>query len=296
MDGSPDNQEPKRVLTRRDFLHRAAQHTGILGITALAGSLAQKNADKKPKPSPPPLSLQSSPAVNPVLAKEKIQAPQQVEEIFFKNFSSTERALAEEKIATQIMHYSDQYGQVLKADRVLDWEKTTLKPILKLDVPSQNHQFWSELLPAVMYLESEGKNMAESEAKAFGLTQLTESTAQETANKHGKLKFDLRIGWDNLRLSRFCLEDLIDRYGTDIFLLGYYAGSGFTDSKILTALAKKGVDKQDSIMEKGISSNQQLRLYIDHYRINIFNLGSEDGMEYLTKTVAAMRILREVRG
>ena len=146
------------------------------------------------------------------------------------------------------------------------------------------HQFWKEFLSAVVYLESEGKNLASSDAGAFGLAQLTKETANEVANKHGIFKFDLTKGWDNLRLSRFLLGDLMERYGPDISLLGYYAGQNFADQKVLTALKSRGV-----------SNNEQLRLSIDRYRINIANLGSKDGIEYLTKTVAAMRILKEAR-
>lgn len=193
------------------------------------------------------------------------------EDQLFKNFSAEEKAEAEKEISTQVKSYKDANG-TLTAERVLDWEKTTIAPILKLDVPVEKHQFWSELLSAIVYVESEGKHLAKSEAGALGLAQLTQSTAESTAKRHGIFKFDLKKGWDNLRLSRFLLEDLMERFGPDISLLGYYGGQPFADQKVLAALETRDISQ-----------------------INIANLGSEDGKEYLRKIVAAHRILREAK-
>ncbi len=208
-----------------------------------------------------------------VEAKPNTISTNTTEDKLFKNFTPLEKAVTEKEIAEQVKLYKDA-GDNLRVERVLDWEKTTVKPILDLDVPAKDRRFWKELLSAIVYVESEGKHLAESEAGAIGLAQWTEATAKETAARHGILNFDLKKGWDNLRLSRFLLEDLRERYGPDIFLLGYYAGQNFTDKQIL---------------------DQQLRSSIEQLRINIFNLGSDDGMEYFTKIVAAMRILKEAR-
>lgn len=216
------------------------------------------------------------------------------EDKLFGNFSPQERETIEKEIVEQIRRYKDA-GDNLRIERVLDWEKTTLQPILDLDVPPKDHQFWRELLSAIVYIESEGKFWVKSEAGAVGLAQPTEDTAKETAIKYRISNYNLGIGWDNLRVSRFLLQDLMERYNADISLLAYYGGPNFTDQKILEALQKGGLDKEESILKNGITSNQQLKLYINHFGINIFNLGSEDGMEYFTKTMAAMSILKEAR-
>ena len=285
------NSDP---ITRGRFLH----HLGILTLT-LAASLLSKDLDKKTQSPPRTLKQARFPIETTqtalVLASENQpkKAPD-LEERFFKNFTVEERTLTEKDIAKQVKTYLGVQDQ-LRADRVLDWEKTTLKPILVLDVLPREHQFWKELVSAIVYLESEGKHLAKSDAGALGLTQLTEATASQTAKRHGILKFDLTKGWDNLRLSRFLLQDLMERYGEDIYLVGYYGGQNFADHRVLAALDKKGVPQEDSILKNGITSDEQLRSYIDHYQINIANLGSEDGKEYLTKTVAAHRILQESR-
>lgn len=218
-----------------------------------------------------------------------------IEDTIFKNFSAEERAATEKEIAAQIKVY-EKAGNKLRTERVLDWENSTIKPILEQDVSnSEQSQFWSQLLSAIVYVESEGKALAKSEAGIVGLAQISEATAASTARKHGIFSFDLKKGWDSLRLGRFHLQDLMERFGEDISLLGYYGGQSFTNKNVLAALKRKGGPPDDSIIKNGISSDQQLRLYIDHYGINIFNLGSEDGEEYLTKTVAALRILRQAR-
>lgn len=199
--------------------------------------------------------------------EETPQPPINTEDRFFKNFSPEEKGIIEQAIAKQIKLYQT-VNDPQRAERVLDWEKSTIKSILDLDVTPKDHQFWSEFLSAIVYVESEGKPQAKSEAGIVGLAQISNATAQETAGKHGINHFDLKKGWDSLRLGRFHLEDLIQKYGVDISLLAYYAGQSFTDQKILTA---------------------------DQLRLNVANLGSADGKEYFIKTVAAMRILREVR-
>lgn len=150
-------------------------------------------------------------------------------------------------------------------------------------------------MSAIAYIESGGRASTTSEVEIVGIAQISQATAEVTAKKHGILTFDLKKGWDSLRLSRLHFQDLMERFSTDISLLGYYAGQPFTDQKLLDALKEKGVNKEDSIMKKGISSDQQARSYIDYFGVNIENLNSEDGKEYFKKFVAALRILKEAR-
>ncbi len=192
-----------------------------------------------------------------------------IEDQLFKNFSTAERAEAEKEIRAQIKTYKDAGDAALRAERVLDWEKTTLKPILELDVAAGDRKFWSDFLSAIVYVESGGEHSATSEVEIQGLAQISEATAAATAKQHGIASFDLRKGWDSLRLSSFHLQDLMKIFPPDISLLAYYGGQGLADRKISE------------------SPNTQL---------NIFNLGSEDGKEYFKKFVAALRILKEARG
>lgn len=251
---SPDNTEPK--VTRRQFLQDAVTLAGSV-LTGYVGTTIARD------------SL-FPPAVEAQITEATIEKPAQksisTEEKLFANYSAEEKIEIEKNIINQIELYQN---DTERAERVLDWEKSTLQPILDLDVPASDHLFWKEFMSAVVYVESEGKTSALSEVGIVGLAQISQATAQETAKKHGIISFDLRKGWDSLRLSRFHFQDLMEKYGPDISLLAYYAGQGFTDQKISAASEKN--------------------------RVNIANLGSADGIEYLSKVVAAHRILTEAR-
>ncbi len=254
---------------------RALEHLGILGIT-LGAAVLFRDIDNKTRPKKRTLTV-AAPASYTPPAVEIVKIPDHLDSLedrLFKNFSQQEKADFEKEITKQIKIYQDQLGHHTKAERVLDWERSTIKPILDLDVSPKNHQFWSEFMSAIAYVESGGKASATSEVEIVGVAQISQATAEATAKKHGIFAFDLKKGWDSLRLSRFHFQDLMERYSLDISLLGYFAGQPFTDQKVLTAI------------KKGITSD----------RINIANLGSADGKEYFTKTVAALRILSQARG
>lgn len=257
--------------------------------------LSTRQAEYQPSGLPADLKYRELLQISPEIVAAPKKEISGIENKLFGNFSTEEKALVEREIAEQIKIYKSQTGYQLKADRVLDWERTTIQPILDLDVVPKDQEFWSELLSAIVYVESEGKPLTKSEAGIVGLAQISQATASATARKHGLLQFDLRKGWDSLRLGRFHLQDLMERFGPDITLLGYYAGGPFTDQKVLAALVKKGVPKDDPIMKKGFTQNQQLHTYIDYYELNLANLGSADGEEYFIKTVAAHRILNEAK-
>lgn len=291
---SPDNTEPNP--SRRWFLKKVA---AFAGSTLASYGITKTALDTL---SPPAAKAQTSETPAEIIPEPEtaVEQPAQklisTEEKLFTNYSSEERTFTEQEITVYKTRYEKANDQD-RADRVLDWEKSTIRPILDLDV-KEDQEFWKELLSAIVYVESEGKNMAVSNIGALGLAQLTKATAAGVQEQHKdkiSKNYNLNIGWDNLRLSRFLLVDLISRFGPDLFFIGYYAGEPTADSMILAALSRAGVPSSDSIMEKGISSNNQLRYYIDHYQINIANLGSEDGVEYVAKTVAAMRILQEAR-
>ena len=209
-----------------------------------------------------------------------------IEDQLFKNFSAEERAIFEKEVVDQVNIY--QKSGSLRAERVLDWEETTTRIILERDVPTKDYQFWKEFTSAVVYVESEGKHSAQSEAGALGLTQLTPSTAEMAAKRHGIYNFDLKNGWTALRLGRFYLGDLMERFGADISVLAYYAGENFAKQKVVSCLKNKGVDTNNR-------SDEQIKAYIDQYQVNIANLGSLDGKEYLIKVVTALRILEQAR-
>ena len=208
------------------------------------------------------------------------------EERIFKNFSPEEKSAFEKEVVNQVNIY--QKSGPLRAERVLDWEETTTRIILENDVPTKDRQFWKEFTSAIVYVESEGKHLAESEAGALGLTQLTPATAEIVAKRHLIHNFDLKNGWTALRLGRFYLADLMEKFGVDISVLAYYAGENFAHEKVINILKTSGVDARNL-------TNQQFRSYIDQNKINISNLGSLDGKEYLTKVVAALRIIGEER-
>lgn len=277
---SPDLPRPGQKLVSRGGFIKALAGAATAAALASSHAILTKEAEAKKRQAPTPYG-------EPTSRDEVKFASLPAEEQIFRNFSPQERADIEEKIVKQKENYK-RANSPLRAARVLDWEETTLKPILDLDVKPEQHQFWKGFLSAVVYLESEGKHLATSEVGIVGLAQISEATAQATARKHGIFQFDLRKGWDSLRLGRFHLQDLIEKFGMDISVLAYYAGPRFAQQKILQALAKKGVDGKSI-------SDAELISYIDQYKINIANLGSADGEEYLKKVVAALRILQEAR-
>lgn len=241
-------------LTRRQLLKRVLAATAVIvGTPAEISILNSQDAETKQAPE--------APSSKPETTEDKI----------FKNFSPEEKVAFEKDVVDQIDAYKKSGS--LRAERVLDWEETTLKIILNKDVPEKDHRFWKDFTSAIVYVESEGKHLAQSETGALGLTQLTPATAERVANKHGIYNFDLRNGWTALRLGRFYLADLMANFGVDISVLAYYAGEGFAKKMLLKA------------EQSGIDQN----------KINISNLGSLDGKEYLTKVVAALRILDEER-
>ena len=261
------NSDP---ITRGQFL----EHLGILGIT-LGAAVLFRDIDKETQPKKRIFTIAGHiPSASEIVKIPDFLNPS--EDRLFKNFSAEEKAQTEKEIAEQIQIYQEQLGHEKKVERVLDWEETTIKPILDLDVPPQDHQFWSEFMSAITYIESTGKAAAISEVGIVGIAQISQATAEATAKKHGILTFDLKKGWDSLRLSRFHFQDLMERFGPDISLLGYYAGQAFTDQKVQEALRKRGISSA-------------------HYEINIANLGSLDGKEYFRKFMAALRILKEAR-
>lgn len=254
-------------------VQRLSLHLAILCLVVSSVLLSQAYKHlKNPQNFQPPTVLAQVSEDQPPLKQITIEKPEEkiskFEEIIFKNFSAKEKVVAEAEIAKQIKTYLNQTGHEEKAKRVLDWEKNTIKPILDLDVLPQGHQFWSEFMSAIAYIESDGKTNAVSEAGIVGVAQISQATAESTAKRHWIEKFDLKKGWDSLRLSRFHFQDLMERYSPDIALLGYFAGGPFTDQKVLASL---------------------------EIQVNVFNLGSEDGKEYFTKTVAAHRILQEAK-
>lgn len=268
-------------ITRRRFLG----HLGIWGIM-LTAPILFKDLDKKTQPKKRTLTV-AAPTSDTPLASETVKIPDSLDSLedrLLKNFSAEEKAQADKEIVEQIKLYQEQPGHEKKAERVLDWETTTIKPIVDLDVPLEDQKFWSEFMSAIAYVESGGKAGAISEADIIGVAQISKATAEATAKKHGILTFDLKKGWDSLRLSRFHFQDLMERFSADISLLGYYGGQPFTDQKI-----------QESLRLKGALSNQQMKSLIDQYGVNIENLGSKDGQEYFKKFVAALRILKEAR-
>lgn len=228
----------------------------------------------------------STPGLQTEVPPEPPQSSSILESRLFKNFSEEERGVTEAEAEEQMQFYKKSDQNNKRAERVLNWETTTLEPILKLDVSEEDRSFWRNFISAVVYIESEGKQDAKSSIGALGLTQMTEQTAREIAAKHGILSFDLKKGWDNLRLGLLHFIDLFERYGADISLLGYYAGQNFTDQKVLSAIQGHKLNQNDLI---------SLHSYIDHYRINIANLGSRDGKEYLRKFLAAEKILDQLR-
>lgn len=270
---SPDTKEPK-IVSRKKFL----LHTSLAAVAVSTVPMALFEATSPKNSSVLPASSEPKPE------EEKIET---TEERIFKNFSHEEKAAFEEKAAKQKNNY-ERADDPLRAERVLNWEVTTLEPILDLDVPEKDRQFWKEFLSAIVYVESEGKNYVISDVDAIGLTQLTKATAKDAANKHGLFDFNLAIGWDNLRISRFHLQDLVERFGVDLSVLAYYAGFTFANQKVLQALEKHGINLKEA-------NDQKLHSYTDQYKINIANIGSEDGEEYLKKVVAALRILEERR-
>lgn len=263
-------------LTRRQLLKRGLGIAAVVTtIPAEISLLSQDNAQAE--------------TTNSLLISPTEQHEDQVEnteDIIFKNFSPEERSAFEKEIINQIDAYKKSGS--LRAERVLDWEETTTRIILNQDVPEKDRQFWKKFTSAVVYVESEGKHSVTSASGAIGLTQLTPQTAEIVAKKHSIHNFDLRNGWTALRLSRFYLADLIEKFGVDISVLAYYAGENFAQQKVINILKNRGIDARNS-------TNEQFRSSIDQYKINISNLGSLDGKEYLTKIIAALRILQEAR-
>lgn len=180
------------------------------------------------------------------------------------------------KIDQQLKVYKDHDPN--RAKRVLDNWKTTIDAILDLDVPTGDRQYWYQLLSALLYLEGGGnpiKNIEKptetSSAGAEGPAQMTRTTAEAVAKKHELFNINPENGWTSIRLARFHLADLIEKYGDlGIALTAYYGGEGLADKKVAQALRNGRTN------------------------INIANLGSLDGEEYFIKIGAAMKHLAEV--
>lgn len=242
-------------VTRRQVLKKGLAITaGILGLSS--GVTKQQEAPTLPTETPKESTINT-------------------EDVLFKNYSSEERARMEKKIEEQLNTYKS--NDPSRAQRTLKNWKSTIDKILQLDMPSQKHPLWFELLAGLLYLEGGGnliKNINKptqtSIAGAEGPAQIKKGIAEAVANKHGIYNVDPTNGWTSIRIARFHLEDLLEKYGSlDLAYLAYYAGEPFVDKKI------------------------QLKSAIEYSRINVENLGSEDGEEYFKKIVAGIKHLRE---
>lgn len=135
----------------------------------------------------------------------------------------------------------------------------------RLKIPEAEKDFWVKRMLALIAIESQGRIHATS-GIAFGFTQLKKETADEIAKQYQIPSYDLYNPWDNTFLGLAHQLKLADRYGKDLSLWAHHLGSGNID-EIILAYLKPILPENDSLREKGISSNSQLKMYIEHYGI-----------------------------
>lgn len=160
------------------------------------------------------------------------------------------------------------FGDVLERAKDVLEEESWIRGIVddpRLKIPETEKDFWVKRMLALIAIESQGRIHATS-GIAFGFTQLKKETADEIAKQYQIPSYDLYNPWDNTFLGLAHQLKLADRYGKDLSIWAHHLGSGNMD-EIILAYLKPIVPPTDSIVKKGISSNSQLKMYIEHYGI-----------------------------
>jgi hypothetical protein len=146
--------------------------------------------------------------------------------------------LLNEFIVNQDVHHQILFATKLiaqdSAREMIGWSTLFPKPfedaltnaIKKLDAPLSSFFLWS-----IIRQESAFNVKAISAAQAYGLMQLIDSTAKDSATRIGLKDYNLLLPQDNVLLGTKTIMDLIKRYPNrlDLALAAYNAGSGAVD-------------------------------------------------------------------
>ena len=136
---------------------------------------------------------------------------------------------------------------------------------VRLNIPQQDKDFWVKRMLGIIAIESESGVHASS-GVAFGLVQLKQETANELAGEYKMPTPNLFNPVENIFFGIAYQIKWADRYGKDLALWTHHLGSGNMD-EVLLAYLKPLLPEGDSLTEKGISSNAQLKRYIEHYGV-----------------------------
>lgn len=174
------------------------------------------------------------------------------------------------KRETLIIPESKPFGDIDQIVKdALDEEKLVRSVVddARLKISDERKEFWVVRMLALIAIESEARIHASS-GIAHGFTQISKDVVSDIIKKYQIPNFNIFNPWENTLVGLAHQLDLYDRYGDDLSLWAHHQGSGNMDQIILTHLKSlPNVPKNDSIFTKGISSNAQLRRYIEHYNI-----------------------------
>lgn len=339
---SPPVQEG---LSRRSVLMGLAS----LVIVALAGLLSKKMGEAKFSPPASP-----TPDVTPPLLPDKdisseiplegdltLKSEQPAErellsplEIYinqcplFSNCSQEEKKIALSLVGNQIEHYQKGYendprGLKKRLEDAWSWKQTGMIDEVADDLGFKKDAFARELLPALIFVESEGnpragqEKLAQNKDAAVGLCQLQPSTAQELAKKlvNPKLKNppDLFDPWTSIALALEFLRQKFQTYPDwSLTTWVYHLGERNMNQAIYqyeSSEIKRPILELDTAFKN--SSFPATKRYVEEDKLNFIKLVTspavtadlkslgafgDDTQHYVTRIAAASFMLLQVLG
>src|SRR3989344_6037039 len=227
---------------RNRFLTKENMLSGLLGVALAGGVLVARNAN---------------------FSTSQISSPTPITEIAPSNTSEPEP-----EILNEPTHKAENFGDVNQRTKDVLKEEKWIRNITddpRLKIPKENRDFWAKRMMALIAIESNSEIHASS-GIAFGFAQLKKETQDEIAKEYKIPKYDRFNSWESTLMGLAHQLKLADRYGNDLSLWAHHLGSGNMD-QIILAYLKPLLPDGDSLKEKGISNNLQLRRYIEHYGI-----------------------------
>ena len=135
-----------------------------------------------------------------------------------------------------------------------------------INIYSYEYDVDSDLIYAIVKVESNFNEQAESASGAIGLMQIMETTAEEVAEKINLQKHDLYNPEHNIQIGVAYFSTLIERYNNiNLAIVAYNAGMGNVDTWL-----EKGIIKRDGSNIENVpfkESNNYVRKVLKTYEI-----------------------------
>ncbi len=166
----------------------------------------------------------------------EIQKETTFDDFIMVGYSDLDKVKTQALTREQVTHYQTEPLIAQRVERVKKWEglvrETIAEPGLK--IPEIERKFWEKWVMAIIYVESEGDETADS-GIALGLVQVKPSTAEKIAKELNISNYQLKDPKTNIRFGVKQLQELLRVYkDPSLATWAYHLGMGNMDFVIKT--------------------------------------------------------------